>query len=319
MSNKNWTQKAVIASMVLITLLCIFTPNVMIFRMLSRYSVHIMLTFLGLGFVLLAFQRQTLMLTSLGCCFALCIFLKSNTNLDFRRPNRTNAPAIKVVQINLSAVNNDYNLVFEALENGETDIVVLQEMNPDWNTLISDSLRRWYPYQARNVGFSFEGAAIFSRYPIIKKDTFYCGQSPMLAAIAEIDSSYRVALISTYLSPPLFSGAYKHLKEQLDTLNSYINQLQMPTIIAGDFNLVAWSDEINKFKHLSSLDDSRLSYVPTYQNGHLDLFNVPTDHIFFTREMRCLDFVTIGVPSAPHYGITGLYQFRSFNNKDTFR
>ena len=303
-----------VALMVLITLSCIFTPNIMVFRLLSRYSVQIMLAFLALGLLLLALQQQTLMFASLGCCAALCIFLKSSAGIDFRRDSPTSAPAIKVTHINLSAITEDYNLIFTALRNNEADIVSLQEMTPDWNRLISDSLRQWYPYQARHIGFSMDGLAIFSRFPIVSKDTFYCGETPILSAIAEIDSTHRVAIISSYLSPPLYSGAYKHLKEQLDTMNNYINRQIYPTIIAGDFNLVVWSDEISKFRHTSHLANSRLNFVPNYQNGHLRLFDVPIDHIFFSRGLRCLDFETIGNPTIPHIGISGLYQFRSMNN-----
>jgi hypothetical protein len=44
-------------------------------------------------------------------------------------------------------------------------------------------------------------------------------------------------------------------------------------------------------------------------DGHISLFEVPVDHLFYSKHFQCIDFQTIKGLKGERLGITGIYQF----------
>lgn len=305
------TQIVLSAIIVLGTLVCISTPNYFLFKWGASFAIQIMFGYLLLALLFMVLKQPNLMFTSFACCAGLALFLKYTTNSDFIPAARTSEDSVSVAHFNLSA-SDDYQSTIEAIINTDADLLSLQEVTPDWNLYIKESLKSKYPYSNTILRIDPYGIAVYSKYRMQSLDTFYLNDIPnIIGSIKTKESSRQVYFISSVTTPPYSSRAYDKLKEQFDKIVSYVKRIKDPVITIGDYNVVSWSNEIQDFKEKANLRDSRRGFLPSYPTGHFSFFSIPVDHIFYSQDLECTDFKTISSPSSEHLGIQGSFQFIS--------
>ena len=124
--------------------LIIAGPEVIFVKQLSEYLVHIMLGLFGLGFVFLFTDHSKLMLVSFAACAVLCVFLKNESNGELVYPKDNYSGKIIVSHINLSNVVQKEEML-QMLNEGHIDILSFQEMTPEWNKYLKNSLKQKFP------------------------------------------------------------------------------------------------------------------------------------------------------------------------------
>lgn len=297
--------------LILGVILCIYTPNFLIFKWWSRLSPQIAIGYWILGILFLGLRKPKLTMVTFVSCLFLCIYLKDTTNPALAAPKITDEPIIKIAQFNITASNSNHDSTINAIKNTEVDIVSIQEVTPDWLQILKDSLSPIYPYSCEVVSSDVYSMKLFSKFPFMDCDTFYCGMIPNLAINFKNPYSNKgnLYVISSYIAPPLFATAYSELQKQLDTVAAYVKRLGSPAITLGDYNIHASSFEIQQFRRIANLNDSRRGFRPDRNDGYIALLEVPTDHIFYTPHFNCIEFQTISGPSNERLGIKGAYQF----------
>jgi endonuclease/exonuclease/phosphatase (EEP) superfamily protein YafD len=300
------------ASLLLIVgaLLCVYTPDNLMLKGWASYASQITLGYWLLGLLFLSFKLNRLTMVSFVCCAFLCIYLKSTTNPALQSPARTGEPTLKVAQFNLSAYAGDYSTFLTVLRKTKADIISIQEITPDWNRILTDSLNVTYPHQCDYLTMEIYSLKVLSKYSFAVCDTIFCENVPsLILAFKNKANEKPVYIFSTYIGPPLFSSAYLKMQKQLDTIAYQIKKIHAPTITIGDYNIHASSAEIQEFRKLANLNDSRRGYSPAMTDGHISLLDVPTDHIFYNNHFNCIDFQTVSGPQSERLGILGVYQF----------
>lgn len=302
----------IFVSFILITgvVLCIYSPNYLIFKWWSRLAPQIAIAYWILGTLFLAIRKPRLTMVTFVSCLFLCIYLKDATNPALAPPKITDEPIIKIAQFNITASNSHYDSTIMAIKNTNVDIVSVQEVSPDWGKILKDSLKEVYPYTCEIEGLDVYSMKLFSKFPFASCDTFYCDMIPNLAVgFKNPYAKGNLYVISSYIAPPVYATAYKELQKQLDTLAAYTERLSSPVITLGDYNIHASSYEIQQFRRDAKLNDSRRGFRPDRNDGYISLLEVPTDHIFYTSHFNCTEFQTISGPSEERLGIKGSYQF----------
>ncbi len=290
--------------------LCVYTPDNIAMKGWASYAAQITMGYWLLGLFFLAVKQTRLTMVSFVCCAFLCIYLKSATNPALQLPTKTGEPTFKVAQFNLSAHTGDYSSFLNVLRKNKADIVSIQDVSPDWWHVLEDSLRIMYPHQCSYQTLGFFSMKVLSREPYSVCDTLFCDNVPsLILGFKNTSKGKPLYIISTYIAPPLFSSAYRQLQKQLDTIAFQIKRLNAPTLTVGDYNIAASSAEVQQFRQLANLNDSRRGYRPSRIDGHFSLFDVPTDHIFYTNHFNCIDFQTISGVESERLGILGVYQF----------
>jgi endonuclease/exonuclease/phosphatase (EEP) superfamily protein YafD len=294
--------------------LCVYTPNNIVLKNWASYAAQITMGYWALGLLFLALRQPRLTMYSFVCCAFLCIYLKSATNPALQLPTKTGEPSFKVAQFNLSAHSGDYSSFLNILRKEKANIVSIQEVTPDWANVLEDSLRIMYPhqcsYQTTNQTTQLYSLKVLSRVPFSVCDTLFCDNVPsLILSFKNTVKQKPVYIISTYIEPPLFTSAYKRLQKQLDTIAFKIKTINAPVITVGDYNVAASTNEVQLFRQMANLNDSRRGYRPSRADGHFSLLDVPTDHIFYTNHFNCIDFQTISGVESERLGILGVYQF----------
>lgn len=269
----------------IITLLIIIQPSGIHYRAFTNYAVEIMLGVLGFGLLCLLLQWHRLMFVSLTCTGILCLFLKSSSNPSpvYATPNIKED--IEVIHLNTSSFSGeeDVELTDLLLESG-ADLISIQEVDPFWDTVLKEELLGSYPYHSSIVNISFNGMAVFSKYPIFDLDTFYYKDIPNLTGLIQSkDSNKPIRFISTYTNPTFGTDKfYQDLKDHFETIISKVQNSSEARLAFGTYNTVAWSSEMKFFTGALGLQNSRRSISPFSQSTY--------EHIFHSMDMECVSF-----------------------------
>lgn len=298
-----------------LTLICIFTPEVLVLKKWADYTVQIMLSFLLLGIFFLAINNRILMYLSFFSCCLLCLFLKSSSYENIRLALDTQQPEISIVHINTSNFKEDFMLSINQLSKKDADIISFQEVNPYWNKILKEQLTKTYPHFIELTRIDPYGMIVFSKHDINRSDTIFHENIPTLHLTIDIQSEELMDLFCIPSIPPVSKNHYEKMKAHLSNTARYITRTYQPTLSFGDLNLVSWSNEIRSFRSQAGLNDSRRSISSISEESNFSFFRVPVDHIFFSDELECTKFVDIFQADETHLGIFGTYQFK---NKDKY-
>jgi endonuclease/exonuclease/phosphatase (EEP) superfamily protein YafD len=232
------------------------------------------------------------------------------SNNVLENPVKTNLPTVKIAHFNLSYIDDVSNFI-HLLRQKQFDIVSVQETTPIWDKIVRDSLRQAYPYRCLISSMGLYGIGVYSKYPFTKCDTFYSGTIPNIVVQLkdELYSKQNIYIVSSYIAPPLYQSAYRDMQQQLKDIALHIKKLNGAVITLGDYNLPPTSTELALLRLQAHLNDSRRGYRPLHSNGHISLFEVPLDHLFYSKHFQCIDFQTINGLKGERLGITGIYQF----------
>lgn len=305
-----WLERFIAVALFVGVALCIYQPEYQIVKAWAKYSPVITIGYWLLGLLFLALRQNRLTMIAFICCGFMCIFLKNASNQALVQPTKTSEPTVKIAQFNLAAVNGSYNELIGKIIQTDADVVSLQEVPITLIKWLEDTLKFTYPFPCRSASADFRGILLVSKHKFLTCDTIKSDNIPNLSvSIRTKNSARQLYVICTYLAPVFDKTGYQTLRNQLNTVANYAKMLGEPFVTVGDFNMEGFSYEIQEFRRSAGIADSRRGFQPMRQDGSLDLTEVPTDHIFFTRHFQCVDFQTISDSSQTHLGIAGTYQF----------
>jgi len=296
------------ALLVLVTVICVFTPSLLFFRQLTDYTFHIMLGMMVLGFSAFLFRQNRIMITSLLCCCVLCLYLKGSANKQMRLAVVTSNPSLKISHISLGNAENDYARVIDYIGHLDADFISFQELTPDWNAELQKRLSPDYPYIRTMTRLDLYGMGFFSRIPFQTLDTVYFQSVPSLIGSVRLDKDHTCHIVSCTVIPPVNQAAFSTIAKHFSFLTDYMKNLKGDVIVLGDLHLPSWSAEIQQFKLSANLEDSRRDTNPRNLDGSISLPRIPVEHIFYGQKFECTSFSEVGNSEVGRLGITGTYQ-----------
>ena len=176
--------------------------------------------------------------------------------------------SLKVVTFNMWGGNQNLDEVIIWLRETDADVVLLQEVSPEWAGEDMEELIDIYPYQVTNMRYWW-GEAILSRYPITAHEQY--NDLPMNRIEIDVNSTtiavYNVHVFipqgdTTHLTLPIEHPSLNMLlryddsarNDQIDQLLTILEDEENPFIVAGDFNM---SDNAVKYGDVAGpLNDS---------------------------------------------------------------
>ncbi|NND06914.1 MAG: endonuclease/exonuclease/phosphatase family protein [Saprospiraceae bacterium] len=293
-----------VIGMIGLALLCIVKiPDVVLLKRIASHAIQIMLLFVAAGLFFLFANQQRLLFIAFGCAGALCLHFKYVGNISLALPVKTSEKSITILHTNTDDFSDDWHSVINTIIGTDADVVSFIEVTPNWAQLLLKVLDEYYPHHALITRIDPFGTAIFSRYPVVHRDTVVYENLPNLSAAIKIDNKKFIKVFSSNSNPPLFRSSFEKLRNQLDVMAKAISSSSHPVITAGNYNLDQFSDELQDFRAEAKLEDSRKTMSPS--------INPPTNHLFHTRDLECLRFFNVYDEKSNRLGIMGEYQFKS--------
>ena len=157
---------------------------------------------------------------------------------------------LRVVTFNLSFGNDRIDGVDKFLNETDADVVVLQEVTRDHLLPLHTGLDARYPH-----GRGEFGVVIFSKYPIRADGRMdrpgYPEWIRLMSRWVEIDvNGTAVEMVGVHLARPFYPVLHEH---DVTTLTQFVLTRKLPVIVAGDFNMTPWTDQLKRFTYVSGL------------------------------------------------------------------
>ncbi len=284
----------------LFTLLLVFTPEFSFLNKFSHNTTYIMLGMVAMGLMFLPMRNRKLMFSSFTCAAILCLFLKGASNSNIVLPEVNNLPSLSIAHINLGNVTDTYESLISTVKHLDTDIISFQEFTPDWNLYIGTKLDSLFKYSEKNVRIDPFGMAVFSKKPIQEKEIFYHEEIPNFKGDVQLGEEV-VNLVFSYVLPLFGNQDVANTEEHLSAVADKLNSSHSHKLSIGDFNMVYHAKEIMNFRSKTLLQNSRRE-VP------MGTLKMPYDHIFYSSDLECTQFLEIQDSNKVHIGILGSYQ-----------
>lgn len=216
-------------------------------------------------------------------------------HLRDRLPGETPAPDLVLYQQNL-LWNRTEDLAFLAqVRAAQPDLMTLQEAFSRNQPLV-EALKEDLPY-AHQCPKS--GEAVLSRFAAVPGSAF-CSTPDGLAGMQVETPFGRVWLVSVHLNWP---WPYRQMP-QVDTLVPWLERLDGPVILSGDFNAVAWSRTVRRMARASGTALVGPD-VHSFTGLPLPMF-LGIDHVLTTPAAGVQQVIQMPEAGSDHHGLLAL-------------
>ena len=200
---------------------------------------------------------------------------------------------LKLLHANVLSSNTDYDRLLGLLDTEAPDLVMLQEVSPDWLVAL-DELRADYPYsyaEAREGNF---GIALFSRVPLKSVSHFDSPPFGYPTIVASLDIDGQVLhFIGTHPMIPVRGTFYDARNEQLAGVAQLLGKQAEPKILVGDLNLSQWDVNYIGLEQQGGVRNARKGFgiLPTWP-VFMPFAMIPIDHVLVSETISVTGFYT---------------------------
>lgn len=208
-------------------------------------------------------------------------------------PYATDGRELKLVTANVRSANTQYASLLAMLDAEQPDIVVLQEVSPDWANEIL-RLSGTYPHsmvEARDGNF---GIALLSRLPLASAATVDSAPFGFPTIIATLDiRGVPLQVVATHPMIPLGRRNFDARNEQLVSVANFLRSASGRRVLVGDLNLSMWDVNYRFLEARTGLRNVRSGFgvVPTWPT-FLPFAMIPIDHVLVSTEVGVRDLRT---------------------------
>ena len=193
--------------------------------------------------------------------------------------------SLKIISLNSWHSNRTPEEIVSYLKREKADVVILIEFGPTKIKLLK-RLKRDYPHQIECATRWHCSLALLSRLPFTAAKAIpHTSTAPAIiwAQVKPQGSFTRpITVVGTHIYRPS-SRPRLHVLQLLQ-LAKFVNQLQDPYVVAGDFNSTPWSQSYRSFLHATNLQpEGRM--LPSWPVWPLPLPQLAIDHLFASKEL----------------------------------
>jgi len=222
-----------------------------------------------------------------------------------------NDQELSILIHNVYQFNDQYDSLAKMILDQDTDIVLLLEINEDWEEGLS-KLKKSYEHVIKQVQENTYGIMLMSKIElnVAKVNNLVSQDIPSVETLFHKNGK-AIRIIGLHPEPPIPGEVLTSLPKEKEMLTAAdkINEIDEEfeddelTIVIGDLNDVAWSRIAKKFKKLTGLVDPRVgrgfySTFPSYSP-----IKIPLDHVFCSPSFKLIQFDTLDSMGSDHKSV----------------
>lgn len=196
----------------------------------------------------------------------------------------SNGNSFSILSANVLMTNKNAPALLKLVADKDPDILVTLESDLWWQHQL-DQLSEEYPYSAKCPLDNLYGMHVYSRLPLLDMRIQFLIEEdiPSVQAIVVLPCGIHVQAYFLHPAPPspTENEESKERDAELMVVAKAIAETELPVIVAGDLNDVAWSATTRLFRKISRLLDPRVGRG-MFNSFHasIPLFRWPLDHFF---------------------------------------
>lgn len=221
--------------------------------------------------------------------------VKSAKHADRRR-------VIRILSANVLMENRNADGLIELVRENRPDVLVTLETDLWWEEQLRP-LEAQYPHTIKCPLDNRYGMHVYSRLPLSESRVAFLVEDdvPSMHALVQLPSGHKVRIHFLHPTPPFPTESETSAERdaELVIVGRSASSSDLPVIVTGDLNDVAWSSTTRLFRKISGLLDPRVGRG-MFNTFHAScwLMRWPLDHLFHSR----------------HFTLSSLRRLRSFGS-----
>jgi len=201
---------------------------------------------------------------------------------------------LKIITANVLMTNRKAKAFIALIEENQPDILVTLESDQWWQDQL-DSLEIDYPYIIKCPLDNFYGMHVYSKLPMKNYQIEFLVEEdkPSIHTLVILPSGHIVRVHFLHPAPPspTENDESSERDAELIVVAKSVADSEMPIIVTGDLNDVAWSRTTRLFRKISGLLDPRVGRG-MFNTFHADYWFMrwPLDHLFHSKHftLNCI-------------------------------
>ena len=196
---------------------------------------------------------------------------------------------IKILTSNVLMTNNAYHKLLKVIEVNQPDVIVTLETDSAWEKALTP-IHDDYPHRVSQALDNLYGMHLYSKFALYDVQVLNLVQEgvPSIHCMMRLREQFSVKCHFLHPAPPsptenkTATPRDRELMMIAKQVATYPDEV--PVIVTGDLNDVAWSPTTRAFRRVSGLQDPRIGRG-VFNTFHADYFFVrwPLDHIFHSK------------------------------------
>ena len=197
-------------------------------------------------------------------------------------------PTLSLLSANVLMDNRDSDALIKLVKQYHPDLLITMETNDWWQTQL-DSLES-YPHRLAHPLENKYGMHLYSRLPLKDALVEFLVSDDIPSINTKLDvggTEVRLHIVHPTPPAPGENDSSEERDVELLVLAQFLKSIEIPTIVSGDLNDVAWSKTTRLFRSVSGLLDPRTGRG-MFNTFHADYWFLrwPLDHVFVSKHWR---------------------------------
>ena len=213
--------------------------------------------------------------------------------------------SLRLVVSNVLMTSRDGERWLRVVREADPDVVAAVETDQWWADT-TGALRETHPHAVQLPQDDTYGMCFYSRYPIAETDVRYLVEDvvPSLFLTLTLPSGEPLRLVILHPRPPRPDiGQDSTLRDAELVLAAHaVEAGDLPTVVAGDLNDVAWSATTTLFQKIAGMLDPRVGrgLFSTF-HAKQRLLRYPLDHVFHTPHLALVSLERLADVGSDHF------------------
>lgn len=209
--------------------------------------------------------------------------------IEKKQKSQNSSKSISILSANVYQFNKEYDRFLHFVRKKDADMVLTMESNKDWEFQMQ-SLKDIYPYFVEVGLENTYGIHLYSKFPfeMQKVNYFIADDIPSIEVICKTEDGYKFHYFGVHPPPPspTEEDNSKERDGELLSVAKVIRSIDMPTIVVGDFNNVAWAKSSILFRKTAEMIDPRIGrgLISTFHAKYWFL-RFPIDQMFHSSDI----------------------------------
>ena len=213
---------------------------------------------------------------------------------------------VTILASNVKQSNRQYHRLVDLIHKEDPDIATALEVDPDWVDALYDGLHDRYPHWIKVAKDNSYGVVLMSKMALSETQVrdLLVDDVPSIRTKVAMPSGRIWRLYIVPPEPPVPNHDTKGRDGEIALVGIEASKDDVPAIVTGDLNDVAWSTTTRRFQRLSGLLDPRVGrgFYNTFHAG-IPVMRWPLDHLFHDAEFRLIRMSRLPNIGSDHFPI----------------
>lgn len=214
---------------------------------------------------------------------------------------------LRIMAANVMTPNRNASALLAIVEANRPSVLVAVETDEWWQAQL-DVLERDYPHALKCPQDNLYGMHLYSRLPLEDGEIQFLVEdgTPSIHTVVILRSGCRVRLHVLHPAPPspTENDESSERDAELIIVGKSVAKSELPVVVTGDLNDVAWSATTRLFRKISGLLDPRVGRMMCNTfHARYPFFRWPLDHLFHSHHFTLSRLERLPAFGSDHFPI----------------